>query len=265
MPDFLSTILAHKRDELVAISKLDADRIKRCAETAAMEASSTRSLKKSMESSHRVAIISEFKRRSPSKGWIREEATPANICPAYEQAGAAALSILTDRDFFGGSVDFVSTVRPLVKLPILRKDFIIDPLQVYETKAIGADALLLIAACLSPAQTKELTELAHSLDIEVLLEIHNESELGHICEGIDVVGINNRNLQTFNVNIETSLALVNSLPSDSCKISESGLTTTADLKRLQQAGFNGFLIGERLMRATDPAEALRTLIKNFEE
>ncbi|MCM1313218.1 MAG: indole-3-glycerol phosphate synthase TrpC [Bacteroides sp.] len=208
-------------------------------------------------------IIAEFKRKSPSKGWIKE-AGKANIIPtAYAKNGAAALSILTDEKFFGGNMDFIRTARPEVKVPILRKDFIIDEYQLFQARAIGADAVLLIAAGLKKADCKMLARTAHELGLETLLEIHTESELDYVGENIDMVGVNNRHLGTFHTDVDTSYKLAEHLPSDYILVSESGISNPATVVELRKAGFKGFLIGETFMRENDPAEALRTFINQI--
>lgn len=193
-------------------------------------------------------IISEFKRRSPSKGWIKEDAQADTIPPAYEAAGASALSILTDEKYFGGSLKDIRSARPHVQLPILRKDFIIDEYQLYQARIVGADAILLIAAALKKEQCKALALKAHELELEVLLEIHNEQELEYIDENIDMVGVNNRNLGSFHTEVENSFRLAEKLPEEMLRISESGISSPETVKQLRAAGFRGFLIGENFMK-----------------
>ena len=176
-------------------------------------------------------IISEFKRRSPSKGWIKEDAQADTIPPAYEAAGASALSILTDEKYFGGSLKDIRSARPHVQLPILRKDFIIDEYQLYQARIVGADAILLIAAALKKEQCKALALKAHELELEVLLEIHNEQELEYIDENIDMVGVNNRNLGTFHTEVENSFRLAEKLPEEMLRISESGISSPKTVKQ----------------------------------
>lgn len=210
-----------------------------------------------------IGIIAEFKRKSPSKGWIKQDARPEIITPAYQQAGAAALSILTDGPYFGGSGADIIAARPLISLPILRKDFIIDEYQVFEAKLLGADALLLIAACLSKAQCRTLAHTASILGMETLLEIHGEEELDYICDDIDVVGVNNRDLHRFHTDIQTSVKLASQIPAEFTKISESGIATEDDISLLRQCGYNGFLIGESFMKTENPGQTLRHLITNI--
>ena len=206
-----------------------------------------------------TGIIAEFKRKSPSKGWIKEGAE-ISIAAQYEHAGAAGVSILTDDEFFGGSTEDLVDVRKMLSIPILRKDFIIDEFQLRESKAFGADVILLIAACLSKEEVKRFAMAAHELGLEVLLEIHEEGELGHICEEIDLVGVNNRDLKTFEVNIQRSIDLSSKIPKGKILISESGLERAEDLKQLRKHGFKGFLMGEYFMKNDDPGACLGDLI-----
>lgn len=208
----------------------------------------------------RGRCIAEFKRRSPSKGWIKQDAKIAEIVPAYEAAGAAALSILTDEKFFGGTLMDLRTARSLVNIPILRKDFIIDEYQLYQSKIVGADAILLIAAALEQEKCRELTEIAHQLGLEVLLEIHNESELDYITPEVDMVGINNRNLGTFHTTVDNSFRLAELLPKDTVLVSESGISDPNTVNQLCTHGFRGFLIGETFMKTTNPGKTLASFI-----
>lgn len=210
-------------------------------------------------------IISEFKRRSPSKGWIKEDAQADTIPPAYEAAGASALSILTDEKYFGGSLKDIRSARPHVQLPILRKDFIIDEYQLYQARIVGADAILLIAAALKKEQCKALALKAHELELEVLLEIHNEQELEYIDENIDMVGVNNRNLGSFHTEVENSFRLAKKLPEEMLRISESGISSPETVKQLRAAGFRGFLIGENFMKTPAPGEALKEFMTQLEK
>ena len=211
--------------------------------------------------SSKSGVIAEFKRRSPSKGWIKQDARPEEIVLSYATAGASALSILTDEKFFGGSLKDIRIARPLVEIPILRKDFIIDEYQLYQAKIVGADAVLLIAAALEQERCNELTEKAHSLGLEVLLEIHSPEELSYINEKIDMVGINNRNLGTFFTNVENSFRLAGQLPQDAVLVSESGISDPEIVKRLRTAGFRGFLIGETFMKTEQPGETLQNFLQ----
>lgn len=202
-------------------------------------------------------IIAEFKRQSPSKGVINGSACPAEVVSQYEQYGASGASVLTDQAFFGGTQADISGIRKEIHLPILRKDFMIDAYQFHEAKAIGADAVLLIAACLSPSQVQEFAGLAKELQLDVLLEIHTENELGHYCKEVDLVGINNRNLNDFKVDLQHSVALKNSLPQNTVTVAESGIYSVEDFKFLKSQGFDGFLMGEYFMRNPDPGTAIR--------
>lgn len=216
-------------------------------------------------------IIAEFKRKSPSKGMINAEADIKETTIGYLQAGAAALSILTDIDFFNGSDENLKVARQFNDCAILRKDFTIDEYQIMEAKAIGADAILLIAAILSPKQVQNLASHARSLGLEVLLEVHNEEELkqtalnDRVAEHINVVGVNNRNLKTFEVSIETSIQLASMMPEGTVKISESGISNAENIVQLMDHGYQGFLMGEYFMKQAHPAEACAAFIKKLNE
>jgi indole-3-glycerol phosphate synthase len=206
-------------------------------------------------------IIAELKKASPSRGVLRQEYAPAVLAAALEQAGAAALSVLTEEDFFSGSLADLKEASRVTKIPILRKDFIVDPWQVWETRASGADAYLLIAAILSDTALRELLELGRSLKMEPLVEIHTREELDRvIAAGAYIIGVNNRDLRDLQVHLETSLTLVEAIPEDCIAVSESGLRSYEDLSRLRRAGFDAFLIGEHLMSDPDPAVSMRALI-----
>lgn len=220
----------------------------------------TFSLKETIKT--KSGIIAEFKRQSPSKGIINNQISPLKVVSDYEKFGASAISILTDKDFFGGSFDDILSVRNHIQIPILRKDFMIDEYQFYEAKSIGADIVLLIAACLSPQQVSEFTDLAHSLDLEVLLEIHSEKELQHINANIDFVGINNRNLKDFKVDLQHSVNLKNQLPKNILSIAESGIYNEENYKYLKEKGFNGFLMGEYFMKNENPGTKFREFVSN---
>jgi indole-3-glycerol phosphate synthase len=209
----------------------------------------------------RTGIIAEFKRQSPSKGVINGSADVVTVTGAYAQS-ASAVSVLTDTDFFGGRSEDLMAAR-VHNIPLLRKDFMVDPYQVYEAKAMGADLILLIAACLEVDQVKELAALAHSLGLEVLLEIHDASELGHICHEIDMVGVNNRNLKTFEVSIQTSLDLIKHIPADKPAIAESGISNVDTIVTLRAAGFKGFLIGENFMKEANPSIAFADFVNQL--
>jgi indole-3-glycerol phosphate synthase len=207
-----------------------------------------------------INIIAEFKRRSPSKGMIREDANPIEIARAYETGGAVAMSVLTEEDYFAGSLDDLREVKSTVDLPVLRKDFIVDEYQVYESAIAGADAILLIVAALDDESLARLRRLAEDeLQMDALVEVHTSDEMKRaVACGAKLIGVNNRNLRTFEVSLETSLSLAREAPSEALLISESGLNNSADLRRLYNAGYRGFLIGETLMRAHDLATALRS-------
>jgi indole-3-glycerol phosphate synthase len=205
-------------------------------------------------------IIAEFKRRSPSKGMIREGANPIDVARAYQAGGAVAMSVLTEEDYFAGSLDDLRQVKSTVVLPVLRKDFIVDEYQVYESAAAGADAILLIVAALDDDLLLRLRRLAEDeLRMDALVEVHTSDEMRRAAAcGAKLIGVNNRDLRTFEVSLETSLSLAREAPSDALLVSESGLNSAADLERLYAAGYRGFLIGETLMRAGDPAAVLRS-------
>lgn len=218
------------------------------------------SLKKNLLNST-SGIISEFKRKSPSKGWIHEHANVVSVTSGYDDAGASGISILTDFDYFGGTPQDLTSARPRVTCPILRKDFIVDEYQLFEAKAMGADVILLIAAALSVDEAFYLARKAKDLDLEVLLEIHNEDEIGHINEFVDMVGVNNRNLKTFEVDLNTSVRLAGLIPDQFIKVSESGLSKPENIQELKAVGYKGFLMGENFMKEENPAEALRRFIE----
>ncbi|MDR3651396.1 MAG: indole-3-glycerol phosphate synthase TrpC [Paludibacter sp.] len=208
-------------------------------------------------------IISEFKRKSPSLGWINEDADVMEVTSGYSAAGASGISILTDMEFFGGSPFDIIASRSSVSCPILRKDFVIDEYQLYEAKAIGADVVLLIAAALPVEQTLELARKAHELGLEVLLEVHNAEELGHANDYVDMLGVNNRNLKTFEQSIQTSFDLAALIPDQFVKVSESGISKVETVKELRKAGYKGFLMGENFMKEENPAEALNNFIEKL--
>ena len=260
MKDILEEIVAHKRIE-VAEQKEQTPPRKLYAEVERMmaEGVTKRSLSQALAQDD-YGIIAEFKRKSPSKGWIKEDGKPEVIPPSYEKAGAAALSILTDEKYFGGSLDFIKKARPLVNLPILRKDFIIDEYQLFQARHIGADAVLLIAADLNKQEVRSLTALAHELGHEVLLELHAEHELDYAEIDVDAVGVNNRNLGTFVTDVQNSFRLAARLPQDKVLVSESGISNPDTIRLLREAGYRGFLIGETFMKTDDPGQALHQFI-----
>jgi indole-3-glycerol phosphate synthase len=209
------------------------------------------SLKRFLLDTSKTGIIAEYKRKSPSKGIINDKVKVSQITRAYANYGASGISVLTDGPSFGGSIDDMITAR-FNDVPILRKEFIIDEYQITEAKAYGADVILLIAAILTPQQVHDFTLKAHELGLEVILEIHNEEELGHIQNATDIVGVNNRDLKTFKVDIEQSVRLSKQIPEDKLKISESGIHTIKDILHLKDHGYQGFLIGENFMKQEDP-------------
>lgn len=215
------------------------------------------SLAKRFESRVSTGIIAEFKRKSPSKGIINDRSSVADVVSAYETSGAAAVSVLTDEDYFGATAADFAIARAQLSIPLLRKEFIVDEYQVVETKAMGADLILLIAACLSPQEVKTLGRKAAELGLEILLELHDESEIGHICDEITHVGINNRNLNTFSVSIDRSIAMAYALPAGKFRIAESGISTPEQVDLFREKGFDGFLIGENFMKEMDPGMAFK--------
>lgn len=258
--NILDKIVAHKKEEVKSQqSKVSMEKLKQTE----LFSRKTLSLRKFLLDESRTAIIAEFKRKSPSKGIINGNADVTKITNAYSTFGASGLSVLTDEKFFGGSKEDLLKAR-VNNIPILRKDFMIDAYQFYEAKAIGADIILLIAACLTPQQVKEFAVLSKELGLEVLLEIHNEEELEHICDDVDFVGVNNRNLKTFEVDINTSLQLYPHIPKDKLAIAESGIGDTGTIITLKQAGFSGFLIGENFMKENDPAEAYKNFVSGLQ-
>ncbi len=207
-------------------------------------------------------IIAEFKRQSPSKGVINNTSTVEDVTTSYAKYGASGISILTDEEFFGGSLDdlLAATIN---EVPLLRKDFIIDEYQLIESKAYGAEIILLIAACLTLAEVRSLSAFAKNIGLNVLLEIHNEQELGHICNDVDVVGVNNRDLKTFKVDINRSIELGKLIPGNKIKISESGIDDVSTIHLLKEHGFKGFLMGEKFMKETNPGKAFQEFVKEL--
>lgn len=224
------------------------------------------SMKKYVTNPEKSGIIAEFKRKSPSKGIINGSASEEQVSIGYMQAGASALSILTDKAYFGGSNEDLKLVRKYNFCPILRKDFVVDEYQIIEAKSIGADCILLISAALEPEKLKSLAAFAKSLGLEVLLEVHDGEELDKsLNENVDLVGVNNRNLKTFEVSLQTSLDLVNRIPSGFVKVSESGISDPNTLIELKKAGFDGFLIGENFMKSARPEQAAYNFIKEYKK
>lgn len=256
----LDKIIAHKRVEVAeAKSRTSLSVLKSMPLFDRESPSVSQSLKQ------RSGIIAEFKRRSPSKADININAKVEDVVPGYEKAGASACSVLTDTEFFAGTLSDLATARSLVEIPLLRKDFMIDPYQVYEAKAHGADIILLIAANLEVQQAQELNDAAHELGMETLLEVHNAEELEQFKGiGPNVVGVNNRNLKTFEVSLETSVELEPLIPRECLRISESGIHSVADMEYVKKAGFDGGLIGEYFMRQPSPGAALAAFIAELE-
>lgn len=222
------------------------------------------SLRASLNDPGKTGIIAEFKRRSPSKGVINDKVSVVDVTKGYTEAGAACLSVLTDRNFFGGSPADLEAARVNV-LPILRKDFIIDEYQILEARAMGADVILLIAACLKPVEVRRLAGFAASLGLEVLLEIHNEEELDHICDETAIVGVNNRDLKTFTVDVERSIRLSHQIPTNKLLIAESGINRVETIWHMRDSGFHGFLVGEHFMKEQNPAIAFASFVQHLKK
>jgi len=260
--DILETITSHKRRE-VALQKeaLPLDMLLNLSEQ--RFDTPTRSMRDSLAAS-KSGVIAEFKRRSPSKGWLFPGAKVEDVVPAYERGGASACSILTDSEFFGGSFTDLKRARGAVQLPLLRKDFIIDEYQVFQARALGADAVLLIAACLTEEECRQLALTARQIELEVLLEIHSEAELSYLNDAVTMLGVNNRNLGTFHTDVANSYRLIERIKAeagnDFLLVSESGISTAEDIKRLRQQGFRGFLLGEAFMKTEKPGEALAAMV-----
>jgi indole-3-glycerol phosphate synthase len=258
MPDILRRILAHKREELPA-RRYEVPLVQ--ARASAGDAPDPRDLAAALRADD-VRIIAEIKRASPSEGAIREgEFDPAAIARQYNEAGAAALSVLTDEEFFAGRLEYLTAAREACEVPVLRKDFIIDDYQLYEARAAGADAVLLIVAALDPAKLRDLLALTRSLGMAALVESHDEAELEVALDsGAEVLGVNNRDLRTFEVDLATTERLAEMIPGDRILVAESGVHTREDIERLAAAGADAALVGTALMRAEDPGEALRGLV-----
>ena len=264
MSDILNKIVAVKRDELAAaLKKMPLAEMRRDAESRVLTRDFEGALRAKIAKGQ-AAVIAEVKKASPSKGVIRADFIPADIAQSYAEGdgkvSAACLSVLTDKQFFQGSVDYFKQARASCLLPVLRKDFLIDPYQVYESRAMGADCVLLIAACLDDAQMAEMEAVARSLDMAVLVEVHDAAELERALRlKTALLGINNRNLRTFEVSLQTTLELQKQVPADKLLVTESGILSPADVKTLRDAGVNAFLVGEAFMRADDPGLALAKL------
>lgn len=270
MQDILGEITATKRLEVESARRVLCEEA--LHEAALSSPVSTRSMSGALRSSP-SGIIAEFKRRSPSKGWIHEDITPGQVVPLYEKGGASAVSILTDSSYFGGNLDYIRQMRPLVDLPILRKDFIISEYQLYEARQVGADAVLLIAACLGIEECHRLCHTAHDLGLEVLLEMHGEGELPYLAVAPDMAGINNRHLGTFHTDVENSVSIARALGEEAQKlcpqmpvfVSESGLSNVETVKMLRGLGYRGFLMGENFMKYGNPGIALSEFIAKLSE
>lgn len=256
--DILETIIAAKKKEVEKYKPLSS--IQRFEKDGFFWQISNRSLVQHLLMPGSTGIIAEFKRKSPSKGWFKtKELEVEQVVVSYNKF-AAGISILTDEEFFGGDLDDLIQAKVIADIPVLRKDFIIDKWQIAEAKAFGADVILLIAACLSAAEVKELAAYTKSIGLEVLLEIHNEEELEHICDEVDMVGVNNRNLKTFEVSIENSLKLIEKIPAAKPAIAESGISNIETIQKLRTAGFKGFLIGETFMKEEHPGKAFEEFV-----
>ena len=260
--DILDKIIAHKKKEVAERKSLYPINL---LETSIFFKTECVSLVKYLTDENKSGVIAEFKRRSPSKGHINKYASVEKVTIGYMQAGASALSILTDTEFFGGKSADLMEARKFNYCPILRKDFMVDEYQIVEAKSIGADAILLIAACLTPKEVKNLSGMAHSLGLQVLMEIHDESELDRFCENINVVGVNNRDLKTFEVSVKNSHRLLPLLPEGVSKVSESGINDPKDAAGLLAAGFDGLLIGESFMKNSQPGVACQEFIAAIEK
>lgn len=263
MKDILTEIVANKHIELEQFKAIHPLKLLE-HDVELLPSDDIPSMRSSLMHSH-SGIIAEFKRKSPSKGWIKEEGKADIIPLSYQQNGAAAISILTDTKYFGGYDDFIKAARQSgVTAPILYKNFVIDEYQLLQARLCGASAILLIAACLSKQECATLLNKAHELGLEVLLEMHNEAELEYAELKPDMCGINNRNLGTFITEVANSFRLAEQLPKDTCKVSESGISSPDTIKELRQAGFNGFLIGENFMKTNNPGAALSEFISNID-
>lgn len=262
--DILDEIVAHKREELEDFRSVVSpaslyDMVEPLLDTPVP------SMRAALEQSE-SGIIAEFKRKSPSRGWIHRDARAAEVPLAYEQNGASALSILTDMKYFGGDDEFIRQARHVgVTLPILYKNFIVDAYQLLQARLCGASAVLLIAACLSHEECEQLLDLTHQLGMEALLEMHSERDLDYADLPADMMGINNRNLGTFITSVDNSFRMAERLPKEACKVSESGISNPDTVRQLRQAGYRGFLMGEHFMKAENPGSALRSFIETLKQ
>ena len=260
MSDILKKIVAVKHEEIAQASQKKSLAVVRAdAESRVLTRDFIGAIQHKINQGQ-SAVIAEIKKASPSKGVLRADFIPADIAQSYAEHGAACLSVLTDAQFFQGSVDFLKQARASCDLPVLRKDFMVDAYQVYEARAMGADCILLIAACLDDAQMKDLEAIALSLDMAVLVEVHDAEELNRALKlKTPLVGINNRNLRTFEVSLDTTIGMLKDVPSDRILVTESGILTPADVQKMREAKVNAFLVGEAFMRAPDPGQALADL------
>lgn len=254
----LDEIIAHKKQEIAQINKSEQIKQYEKSEYFARECFSFSHM---IGNPQKTGIIAEFKRQSPSKGIINDRVTPEAITQAYEKAGASVLSILTNTKYFGGKVDDILSSRPYVSIPILRKEFIVDEIQIIEAKAIGADVILLIAEALSKAEVKSLSECAQTLGLEVIMEVNSIQEMDKACHTLNAIGVNNRNLKDFTVDINRSLEILPHIPGEFVKVSESGLSKPENVIELKKAGFSGFLMGEAFMKTDDPGKACMEFAK----
>ena len=260
MTDILNKIVAVKHEEVAAaLSRKSLAVVREDAESRVLTRDFVGALRAKIAAG-KPAVIAEVKKASPSKGVLRADFIPADIAQSYAEFGAACLSVLTDEQFFQGCTDYLKQARASCHLPVLRKDFMVDAYQIYESRAIGADAILLIAACLDDAQMADLEAIARSLDMAVLVEVHDASELARALKlKTPLVGINNRNLRTFEVSLDTTLSMLKEVPPDRLLVTESGILGRADVLRMREAGVHAFLVGEAFMRAPDPGVALAEL------
>ena len=260
MSDILNKIVAVKREEVTqGLKRKSLQAMRADAESRVLTRDFVGAMRAQIAAG-RSAVIAEVKKASPSKGVLRADFIPADIAQSYAEHGAACLSVLTDQQFFQGCNDFLKQARASCDLPVLRKDFMVDAYQIYESRVLGADCILLIAACLDDAQMADLESIAHSLDMAVLVEVHDRAELDRALKlKTPLVGINNRNLRTFEVSLETTLTMRNDVPADRLLVTESGIVSPDDVKRMREAQVHAFLVGEAFMRAADPGQALATL------
>lgn len=260
MSDILNKIVAVKREEIAAgLKRKSLSAMRADAESRVLTRDFVGAMRAQIAAG-RSAVIAEVKKASPSKGVLRADFIPADIAQSYAEHGAACLSVLTDQQFFQGCNDFLKQARASCDLPVLRKDFMVDAYQVYESRVVGADCILLIAACLDDAQMADLEAVARSLDMAVLVEVHDRAELDRALKlKTPLIGINNRNLRTFEVSLDTTLSLRSAVPADRLLVTESGIVSPDDVKRMRDAQIHAFLVGEAFMRAADPGQALATL------